>query len=109
MRAKRRPSSCSLLICVSLSEKLRSDAAQEKFHCAPHPLGEFVRPGQVHCPLPNDRVVEPFHELRQVHYGKCACHLASLLALRENFSKQARSSLFMTPQFCRPHWVHGSR
>src|ERR1700721_247932 len=45
-------------------ELLGTNAAQEKLHCALHPVGQFVRPREIHRPLPHHGVVEPFHELR---------------------------------------------
>src|SRR5208282_5964940 len=78
---------------------LRPDAAQEKLHRAPHPVGELVRPGQIHRPLPHHRVVEPFHELRQMHHRERVRHFASLLPLRQNFPQQTGGSLLVSPQF----------
>ena len=60
---------------------LVSIRVQEKLDRAPHPVGELVRPGQVHRPLPHHRVVKPLHELGEVHDRKCAGHLAAFLSL----------------------------
>src|ERR1039458_32945 len=116
MRAGRQPSSRSPLkqAChnneVARSRQtLRPNAAQEKLHRAPHPVGELVRPGQIHRPLPHHRVVEPFHELRQMHHRKRVRNFASLLPLRQNFPQQTGGSLLVPPQFYRSHRIHGAR
>src|ERR1700722_3950591 len=85
------------------------DPSKKKLYRAEYPICELVRSGQINRPLPYDRVVEAFHEFRQMDNRKVACNLAPLLSLRENLSQQANRGFLVSAHISATHRVHRAR
>src|SRR2546426_7841553 len=65
-----------------------------------------MRPGEVHRPLPNHRVVKPFHDLGEMNDRNDPRDFPALLPFRENFTEQAGRDFLELPQIRRPHRIH---
>jgi hypothetical protein len=89
--------------------RLRAGAAQEKFDCVAHALGEFVRSSEIYGPLTDDGVEKSLHEFGEVDYGKILGDLAVLLAFRDNFAQETNGCCFRPAQFRRADWIHRAR
>src|SRR5579864_5406909 len=89
-----RLNSCRTAAFMAKTRSSRPNSAQEKFHSTSHPFAQLMGTGEVDNPLPNDGVVEPFHEFSQVKHRKVSRDLSALLAFSENPSQQAERDLF---------------
>src|SRR5260370_21809953 len=65
-----------------------------------------MRPGEVHRPLPNHRVVKPFHELGEMNDRNAPRDSTALLPFSEDFTEQAGCDFLGLPQIRRPHRIH---
>src|SRR5215469_899248 len=84
------------------------NSAQKELHRTVDPLRQFMRTCQVHSPLPNNCVVERFHEFRQMHDGKRARDFATFLPLRKNLPQQARHDALCSTKLGSAHSIHGT-
>src|ERR1700722_6108252 len=90
-------------------QMLRLYSAQEKIHRALHSVDQFMRTGQIHRPLPDYCVVEPFHKFRQMNHRKRAGDVAAVLTLCQNVPMQICGRLLVLAQLGRSYGIHGAR
>src|SRR3984957_20236162 len=73
----------------ALARSLGRDSAQKKINRIANASHQLVRPRRSGHPVSYHRVVERFHELGQMIYGKRARDFFALLSLFQNFLQQA--------------------
>src|SRR5260370_6435737 len=65
-----------------------------------------MRAREIHGPLADDGVVEPFHELRKMLDGESPGNLAAILALDENLPEQPKRAFLALTHVWRTHRIH---
>src|SRR6202140_3932037 len=79
---------------------------QEELDRISHPLGEFVRSGEIHGPLTHDSIEKSFNKVGKVNDRKIAGDLPVLLTFSNDLTQQADRCGFRPSQFWRANWVH---
>src|SRR6266851_7315388 len=65
-----------------------------------------MRASEIHGPLADDCVIEPFHELRKMLDGNGTRNIATLLALGQNLPQQAQRTFLALPHVRRTYRIH---
>src|ERR1700691_65708 len=100
--------SCRTAAFIASARSSRLGGAPEKFHRTAYALAQSMGTREDNGPVPNDRVVEPFHEFCKVNDRKISRDLAALLPFSKDFSQQADRDFLGLAHVGRPHWIHRS-